>query len=89
MPSIVSFKAGTVINTLQEEGPDRIPVRLRQDCALLTGHLNRCPAQVEDAALRGTFLFEPTTASLGDTSCQFEAQVVNVRDGLTDLHVEH
>ena len=56
---------------------------------LLTGHLNRSPAQVEDAALRGTFLFEPATTSLGDASFQFEAQVVSVIDGFTDLHIEH
>ena len=47
----VSLKAGTVINSLYEDGPDRIPVRLRQPCALLTGHLNRCHVQVEDKTL--------------------------------------
>ena len=45
-----------------EEGSDRVPVRLGQDCAMLAGHLNRCLAQVEGGALRGTFLFEPTNA---------------------------
>ena len=64
-------------------------MRLRAACALSTGHLNRCPVQVEGAALTGTFLFESATSSLGDASCQFEVQVVDVRDGLTDLFVEH
>ena len=39
--------------------------------------------------LKGTFLFKPATTSLGDSSCQFVVQVVNVIDGFTDLHVEH
>ena len=45
--------------------------------------------QVEDVTLKETFLFKPATTSLGDTSCQFEAHVVNVIDGFTDQHVEH
>ena len=56
---------------------------------LLTGHLNRCPVQVDGVALMGTFLFESASSSLGDALCQFEAQIVDVRDGLTDLFVEH
>jgi len=83
----VSLEAGTLINQLMESA-DRIPVRLRADCTLLTGHLNRCPVQVEGAALTGTFLFESAASSLGDASCQFEEQIVDVRDGLTDLFVE-
>jgi len=58
----VSFRASTVINAVIEEGPDHLPVCLGQDCATLTGHLNRCLVQVEGGALRGTFLFEPTNA---------------------------
>ena len=85
---IVSLEAGALINQITECA-DHIPVRLRTDCALLTGHLNRCPVQVDGAALRGTFLFESAASSLRDAPCQFEAQVVDVRDGLTDLFVEH
>ena len=33
----VSFRAGTVINALWVEGPDRVPVREGQDCAMLAG----------------------------------------------------
>ena len=69
----VSIRAGTVINALIEEGPDRNPVRLGQDCAMLAGHLNRCIAQVESGTLRGTF--EPTKA-LGNAHCLLAAQVV-------------
>ena len=71
------------------ESADRIPVRLRADCALLTGHLNRCRVQVDDATLSGVYLFEPGASSLRDALCQLEAQVVEVRNGLTELHVEH
>ena len=84
----VSLEAGTLINQLTECA-DRIPVRLRAVCTLLTGYLNRCPVQVEGAALTGTFLFESAASSLGDALCQFDAQIVDVRDGLTDLFVEH
>ena len=43
----VSFRAGTVINALLEEGPDHIPVRFGQDCAMLAGVL--CGSRVERA----------------------------------------
>ena len=56
----VSFSASTLINALLEEGPDRVPVGLGQDCAMLAGHLNKCLARVKGGTLRGTFLFEPT-----------------------------
>jgi len=84
----ISLEASTVINQVIES-VDRIPVGLCINCALLTEHLTRCPVQVEGAALTGTFLFESAASSLGDASCQFEAQIVDVRDGLTDLFVEH
>ena len=41
----VSLKVGTVINTLKEDGADRITVHLRQDYAMLKGHLNWCPVK--------------------------------------------
>ena len=41
----VSVRAGTLINALWEEGPDHVPVRVDQDCAMLAGHFNRCLAQ--------------------------------------------
>ena len=84
----LSLEAGALIHQITE-CVDRIPVRLRADCALLTGHLNRCPVQVDDAALTGTFLFESAASSLRDALCQFEVQIVDVRDGLTELYVEH
>ena len=55
---------------------------------MLAGHLNRCHERVEGGKLRGTFLFEPMHA-LSSTHCQFEAQMVNVVDGIADLYVEH
>ena len=61
----VSLEAGALINQITE-CVDRIPVRLRADCALLTGHLNRCPVQVDGVALTGTFLFESAASSLRD-----------------------
>ena len=85
----ISLKAGTLINSLYDDGPERFPVRILLPCTLLTGHLNRCHAQVEDTVLQGRFLFESATHSWDDTRCQFEVQVVNVRDGLTDLYVEY
>ena len=37
----VSFHAGTLINTLlEEEGPDHVPVRVGQNCAMQAGHFN-------------------------------------------------
>ena len=84
----VSLGAGALIQQITES-VDRIPVRLRADCSLLTGHLNRCRQQVDDATLSGVYLFEAGASSLRDELCQFEAQVVEVRDGLTDLYVEH
>ena len=83
----VSLEACALINQITECA-DRIPVRLRADCTLLTGHLNRCPVQVDGAALTGIFTFESAASSLRDALCQFEAQIVDVRDGLTDLFVE-
>ena len=53
----------------------------------MTGLSNRCHAHVEYATLQGTFLFESATHFWDYACCQFEAQVVNVRDGLTDLYV--
>ena len=73
----VSLEAGALINQITECA-DRIPVWLRADCSLLTGHLNRCPVQVDGAALMGTFLFESAASSLRDASCQFEVQIVDV-----------
>ena len=44
----VSFRASALINTLmEEEGPDHVPVRVGQDCAMLAGHLNRCVSTAE------------------------------------------
>ena len=84
----VSFRAGTVINSVREEcGLDRVPVRVGQDCAMLAGHLNRCSVRAEGGTLRGTYLFEPTHTF--STQCQLEAQLVNVVNGTTDLYVEH
>ena len=41
----VSFRAGTMINTLMEDKePDRVPVCVGQDCIMKEGHLNRCRA---------------------------------------------
>ena len=83
---IVSLGAGALIHQVTEiETAHRMPVRLRADCALLTGHLNRCRVQVDDATLSGVYLFEADASSLRDALCQFEAQVEEVRDELTDL----
>ena len=49
----------------------------------------KCLVQVDDDALSGTYLFEAAVSSLRDALCQFEAQIVEVRDGLTELYVEH
>ena len=87
---IVSLGAGALIQqVVEEKSMDRVPVRLRADCSLLTGHLNRCRVQVDDATLSGVYLFEAGASSLRDALCQFEAQVVEVRNGLTELYVEH
>ena len=83
----VSLGAGALIHQITESA-DSIPVWLRADCALLTGHLNRCRVQVDDATLSGA-LFEAGASSLRNALCQFEAQVVEVRNGLTELYVEH
>jgi len=83
---IVSLGAGALIHQVTElESADRVPVRLRADCAILTRHLNRCRVQVDDATLSGVYLFEADASSLRDALCQFEAQVEEVRDELTDL----
>ena len=85
----VSFRAGALINTLtEEEGPDSVPVRVGQNCAMLAGHLNRCHTRVNCGTLRGTYLFEPTHA-LGSAHCHFEAQMVKVVNGAVDLYAEH
>ena len=59
---IVSLGAGALIHQVTETA-DRMPVRLRADCALLTGHLNRCRVQVDDATLSGVYLFEADASS--------------------------
>ena len=51
---IVSLGAGALIQqVVEEKSVDRVPVRLRADCAILTRHLNRCRVQVDDATLSG------------------------------------
>ena len=78
-----------MINTLmEEEGPNRVPVRLGQDCAMLAGHLSWFHAWVEGGTLRKSYLFEPTHP-LNRVHCQFEAQMVEVANGPIDLYVEH
>ena len=76
------------VNTLQEACSGAMQVRLRRDCAIKTGHLNRCPVHVEDDKAKGTYLFEPDT-SMDDKHCYLIAQMVTVSDGLFDLFVEH
>ena len=70
------------------ESAERIPVQLRADCALLTGHLNRCRVQVDDASSQG-YISLRWRIILADALCHFEAQVVEVGNGLTELYVEH
>ena len=73
---------GARINTLiEEEGPDRVPVRVGHDCAVLAGHFYPCHVQVEGGALRNAPLRAHVRIQLRTLS---GAQVVEVANGAAD-----